>query len=82
MVDMKLGVSQSSQLELSISVIPFFKISLLIIGDKGDFVKKFLWRPAPIASIDKMNEISMKEVKKSLQKIHLHTSGGFYLTFR
>ena len=42
-VDMKLGVSQSSELELSISIIPFFKISLFIIGEKDDFVKMFLW---------------------------------------
>ena len=44
MVRIKLGVSQSSQLELSISVCPFFNISLFIIGEKDDFVKRFLLR--------------------------------------
>ena len=38
-----MGVSQSSQLELSISVIPFFDVSQYIIGHKDDFVKRFLY---------------------------------------
>ena len=56
-VDMELGVSQSSELELSISPIPFFKISLFIIGEKDDFVKMFLWihiltRERPCAKVN------------------------------